>query len=43
MELTNFLPLVSWTNGILIIGLFAMVVVIIISVVLNMMKGKNKE
>ena len=38
-----FLPLVSWTNGILIIGLFAMVVVIIISVVVNLMKGGEKK
>ena len=38
-----FIPLVSWTNGILIIGLFAMVVVIIISVVVNLMKGGEKK
>ena len=43
MELSHSLPLVSWTNGILIIGLFAMVVVIIVAVVVNMMKEKPKE
>ncbi len=43
MELSHSLPLVAWTNGILIIGLFAMVVVIIIAVVVNLMKEKPKE
>jgi hypothetical protein len=39
----SFLPLVSWTNGILIIGVFALVVILIIAVVVNMMKGKSGE
>ena len=43
MELSHSLPLVSWTNGIMIIGLFALVVVIIVAVVVNMMKGSSKE
>ncbi|MEY8020454.1 hypothetical protein AB8P51_06480 [Muriicola sp. SD30] len=38
------LPLVAWENGIVIIGVFAVVVILIIVVVMNMMsKGKKKE
>ncbi|MGB5646914.1 hypothetical protein [Muriicola sp.] len=44
MELVTTLPLVSWGNGILIIGVFALVVILIIAVVVNMMKsGQKKE
>jgi hypothetical protein len=44
MKLVAILPLVSWGNGILIIGVFALVVILIIAVVLNMMKsGPKKE
>lgn len=38
------LPLVAWENGIVIIGVFALVVILIIVVVINMMsKGKKEE
>ena len=43
MEIIPSLPLVSWTNGILIIGVFALVVILIIAVVMNMMKGGSKK
>ncbi len=44
MELVTTPPLVSWGNGIIIIGVFALVVILIIAVVVNMMKsGQKKE
>lgn len=37
------IPLVDWSNGIVMIGIFAAVVVLLILVVLNFMSGSNKE
>lgn len=37
------LPLVDWSNGIVMIGIFAAVVVLLIVVVLSLMNGGNKE
>lgn len=37
------LPLVDWSNGIVMIGIFAAVVVLLIVVVLSLMTGSNKE
>jgi hypothetical protein len=44
MKLVTLVPLVSWGNGILIIGVFALVVILLIGAVMSMMNsGKKKE
>ncbi len=44
MKYVTILPLVSWGNGILIIGVFALVVILLIGAVMSMMNsGKKKE
>lgn len=44
MNLVTTLPLVAWGNGIIIIGVFALVVILLVVVVLNMMNsGQKKE
>jgi len=44
MKYVTILPLVSWGNGILIIGVFALVVILLIVAVMSMMNsGKKKE
>jgi len=44
MDLVTSLPLVSWNNGIIIIGVFALVVILLVVVVLTMMNsGQKKE
>jgi len=35
-------PLVDWSNGIVMIGIFAAVVVLLIVVVLSLINGSNK-
>ncbi len=35
-------PLVNWSNGIVMIGIFAAFVVLLVVVVLNLIKGGNK-
>lgn len=38
------IPLVDWGNGVIMIGVFALVVVILIGVTINFMsKGSNKD
>ena len=39
---TLFLPLVDWSNGVIMIGVFALVVIILLGVTINFMtKGKS--
>jgi hypothetical protein len=42
MELLN-LPLFNWTNGVVMIGIFALVCVILIGVLINFMAGGKKD
>lgn len=38
------IPLFNWTNGVIMIGVFALVVVILIGILINfMMSGKKQE
>ena len=39
----NSIPLVDWTNGIVMIGVFALVVVILVAVMLNLMNSDKKK
>jgi ABC-type transport system involved in cytochrome bd biosynthesis fused ATPase/permease subunit len=39
----NSIPLVDWTNGIVMIGVFALVVVILVAVMLNLMNSDKKR
>jgi putative copper export protein len=42
MNILTTLPLVAWEYGILLIGVFALVVILLVVVVLNMMKNDKK-
>lgn len=42
MILAN-IPLVDWTNGIVMIGVFALVVVILVAVMFNLMNSDKKK
>jgi hypothetical protein len=39
----NILPLVNWSNGIIMIAIFAVVVLLLVGVTLSLMKGDRKK
>ncbi len=39
----NILPLVNWSNGIIMIAVFAVVVLVLVGVTLSLMKGDRKK
>ena len=41
---TLFIPLADWSNGVIMIGVFALVVIILIGVTISFMsRGKSKD
>jgi len=41
--MSNILPLVNWSNGIIMIAVFAVVVLLLVGVTLSLMKGDRKK
>ncbi|MBF4983373.1 hypothetical protein FNJ87_03170 [Nonlabens mediterrranea] len=39
----NILPLVDWTMGAVLIGVFALVCIVLVAIVMNMMKTDKKK
>lgn len=41
--LINKIPLVDWGNGVLMIGVFALVCIILIAILINFMNSESKK
>jgi len=39
----NIIPLVNWSNGIVMIAVFAVMVLVLVGVTLSLMKGDRKK